>query len=360
MLQSASGSPQPRVTVVIPTLNEARNLPYVFSRLPPGLHEVIVVDGRSVDDTLAAARRLRADVRVIIQNRSGKGNALACGFAAATGDIIATIDADGSADPAEILQFVGVLLDGADFAKGTRFTEGGGSADITRLRRIGNRLLTSLVNALCRTQYSDLCYGFNAFWRYHVPVLGLDAELNTPAGSSVRLWGDGFEVETLINIRIARAGLVVKEVASYEYPRAYGASNLKIFSDGCRVLRTILAERHYSSTREADATSLIPNLPSAALKSSQHSFEGLTNSRSGSLFAHDTAKVKQPVKGPDESAWPVRWNSSPRAQGTSARLFRSPDCRRPDRVYSRPVVRRAEDSDGTRIYFFRAWPRYRH
>ena len=218
--------PWPKVTVVIPTLNEARNLPHVFAKLPAGLHEVIIVDGNSVDDTVATARRLRPDVRIVRQNRCGKGNALACGFAAATGDIIAMVDADGSADPAEIPQFVQALLDGADFAKGTRFADGGGSCDITRLRRLGNRMLSGLVNMLCRTQYSDLCYGYNVFWRRHVPVFGLDTESDVPVGSGTRLWGDGFEVETLINIRIAQAGLKVKEVASYEHSRIHGVSNL--------------------------------------------------------------------------------------------------------------------------------------
>ena len=247
--QSFSGAPWPKVSVVIPALNEARNLPHVFSKLPPALHEVIVVDGHSVDDTVATARQLRPDVRIIEQNRSGKGNALACGFAAATGDIIAMVDADGSADPAEIPQFVSALLDGADFAKGTRFAPGGGSSDITRLRRLGNRMLSGLVNILCGTRYSDLCYGYNAFWRRHVPVLGLDAE-SPVAADGVPLWGDGFEVETLINIRIALAGLDVKEVASYEYSRIHGVSNLNAVSDGLRVLRTILVERYYYFTRQ--------------------------------------------------------------------------------------------------------------
>ena len=190
-----------------------------------------MVDGHSVDDTLAAARRLRPEVRIIAQNRRGKGNALACGLAAATGDIIVMIDADGSADPAEIPRFVRTLLDGADYAKGSRFTEGGGSSDITRLRRAGNRVLNALVNLLCQTRYSDLCYGYNALWRRHVPVLGLDAESPAPADGT-RLWGDGFEVETLMNIRAAQGKLNVKEVASYEYPRLHGVSNLNAFSDG--------------------------------------------------------------------------------------------------------------------------------
>ena len=235
----ACSEPWPKVTVVIPTLNEARNLPHVFAKLPAGLHEVIVVDGHSVDDTVGTARRLRPDVRIVRQNRCGKGNALACGFAAATGDIIAMVDADGSADPAEIPQFVQALLDGADFAKGTRFAAGGGSCDITRLRQLGNRVLSGLVNTLCRTHYSDLCYGYNAFWRRHVPVFGLETESDIPAGSGARLWGDGFEVETLINIRIAQAGLKVTEVASYEHSRIHGVSNLNATRDGWRVLRTI-------------------------------------------------------------------------------------------------------------------------
>ena len=247
--QSFYDVPWPKVSVIIPTLNEARNLPHVFSKLPPALHEVIIVDGHSVDDTVATARRLRPDVRIIKQSRSGKGNALACGFAAATGDIIAMVDADGSADPAEIPRFVRALMAGADFAKGTRFAPGGGSSDITRLRRLGNRLLSGLVNVLCGTHYSDLCYGYNAFWRRHVRVFGLDTESPAPADGT-RIWGDGFEVETLINIRIALARLDVTEVPSYEHPRIHGVSNLNAAKDGWRVLRTILVERYYYSRRQ--------------------------------------------------------------------------------------------------------------
>src|SRR5215470_14877779 len=131
----------PSVSVVVPAMNEARNIPHVFSRIPPDVHEVVLVDGFSVDGTVAVARELRPDVRIVKQSRSGKGNALACGVAAATGDIIALVDADGSADPSEIPRFVRALLDGADFAKGTRFAKGGGSDDITRIRRLGNRFL---------------------------------------------------------------------------------------------------------------------------------------------------------------------------------------------------------------------------
>ena len=249
MTQASSNSPGPRVSVVIPTLNEARNLPHVFSQLPADLHEVIVVDGHSVDDTIAVARRLRPDVRVVQQTRRGKGNALACGFAAATGDVIAMVDADGSADPGEIPNFVHALLNGADFAKGTRFAAGGGSSDITRLRSLGNRMLGTVVNLCCRTHYSDLCYGYNVFWRKYVPVLDLDVTSPPSRRGDGRLWGDGFEIETLIHMRVAEGGLRVAEVPSFEYPRIYGVSNLDAISDGLRVLTTILVERRRARSR---------------------------------------------------------------------------------------------------------------
>jgi Glycosyl transferase family 2 len=247
--QASPNVPWPRVSVVVPTLNEARNLPYVFSRMPADVHEVIIVDGHSVDDTIAVARQLWPDVRVVQQTRRGKGNALACGFEAATGDVIAMIDADGSTDPREIPKFVHSLLSGADFAKGTRFAAGGGSSDITRLRSLGNRLLGAVVNLCYGTCYSDLCYGFNVFWQKHVPVLGLDSTSPPSPRGDGRLWGDGFEIETLIHMRVAEEGLRVAEVPSFEHPRIYGVSNLDAVSDGLRVLTIILVERRRARRR---------------------------------------------------------------------------------------------------------------
>ena len=218
-----------RVSVVIPTLNEADNLRHVFERMPTEVFEIILVDGNSTDGTVEAARQLWPDVKVITQPGKGKGNALTCGFWAASGDVIVMLDADGSTDPAEIPRFVAALLSGADFAKGSRFIAGGGSADITTLRRIGNWGLAKLVNHIWGGQYSDLCYGYNAFWRRCLPFVTPDC--------------DGFEVETLMNIRAARAGLRIHEVPSFEHDRRHGTSNLDARRDGLRVLRTIVSER---------------------------------------------------------------------------------------------------------------------
>jgi glycosyltransferase involved in cell wall biosynthesis len=224
------------VSVVIPTLNEAENLPHVFARLPEGLHEVIVVDGNSTDDTVAVARRLRPDSRIVMQAGRGKGNALAAGFAACTGDIVITMDADGSTDAAEIPRFVAALCNGADLVKGSRFAQGGASSDITVTRRLGERSLNALVNVLYGTSFTDLDYGYRAFWAGCLPYMRVDC--------------DGFEVEALINIRIAKAGLVIHEVPSFERDRINGKSNLHAIRDGSRILRTIALERLSAGLRQ--------------------------------------------------------------------------------------------------------------
>jgi glycosyltransferase involved in cell wall biosynthesis len=233
---------KPRITIVVPARNEARNLEIVLPMLPP-VHEVILVDGHSVDDTVETAVRVMPDIKVVHQTRKGKGNALACGFEAATGDIIVMFDADGSADPAEIPRFVEALTDGADVAKGSRFVRGGGSEDITRFRALGNWGLNALTNLLLGTKYTDLCYGYNAFWTRIVPSLDL-LPSDLPARADGQMHnGDGFEIETILNTRIAALGYDIVEVPSVEKLRIHGVSNLNAISDGFRVLRVILAER---------------------------------------------------------------------------------------------------------------------
>lgn len=228
---------RPRVSVVVPSLNEAENLSAVIPALPPE-HELIVVEGSRYRRTRELVLGLRPDAIVVEQSRSGKGNALACGFAAASGDILVMFDADGSADPAEIARFVAAIDAGADFAKGTR-SRGGGSDDITALRWLGNWGLTRLANLCTGARFSDLCYGYNALRRELLPVLGLPDP--APHGGGLR-WGDGFEVETLINCRVALAGAAITEVPSHELRRVHGVSNLNAWRDGKRALRTILRE----------------------------------------------------------------------------------------------------------------------
>ena len=263
-LQGRSRRPEPTVSLVIPAKNEARNLPEVLSALPAGLHEVILVDGNSTDDTIAVAHAFCPGIIVVEQSRKGKGNALACGFAATTGDFLVMLDADGSNDPEEIPRFVAALKHGADFAKGSRFMPGAGSSDISRLRQSGNFWFSKIVNLLYGTRYTDLCYGYNAFRRDCLEAIALDASAQAGSDPTVMLWGDGFEVETLINVRIAKAGLRVFEVPSFESRRVFGKSNLNAFSDGLRVLRTIHIERKRGTRRSAAERVSVPRRDGAS------------------------------------------------------------------------------------------------
>jgi len=218
-----------RVSVVIPALNEAENLPHVLPGIPVWIDEVLLVDGRSTDATIEVACRLRPDIRIVQQEGRGKGAALRTGFAAATGDIIVMLDADGSTDPSEIPLFVGALLAGADFVKGSRFLQGGGTVDMEFYRKLGNWGLNAVVKLFFGGNYTDLCYGYNAFWSRVLPHLALD--------------GDGFEIETMMNVRALCVGLRIAEVPSFEAERVYGTSRLRTIPDGWRILKTIVRER---------------------------------------------------------------------------------------------------------------------
>jgi glycosyltransferase involved in cell wall biosynthesis len=245
--QRTSRPQRPRVSVVVPTLNEELNIGWVLHRLPAGLHEVILVDGRSTDGTVATARRIRPDIRVLNQRARGKGAALALGLSAVTGDIAVMIDADGSMDPAEIPGLVGALLSGADVVKGSRATAGGGSTDLSLLRKIGNWGLTFVANRIYRQNWRELCYGYAAFWADVLPSLGVSELADGGPGADGRSisHGHGFEIEAVLFCRAARAQLRVAEVFSFEHERRNGESNLATWRDGWRVLTAIVRERRY-------------------------------------------------------------------------------------------------------------------
>jgi glycosyltransferase involved in cell wall biosynthesis len=231
--------PQPRVTVLIPTLNEEQNIRWVIERVPAHVDEVLLVD-RSTDGTVEAATEARPDVRVVTQRGRGKGDALRTGFAHATGDYIVVLDADGSMDPGEIDYYVAALDDGYDFAKGSRFLRGGGSLDLTRIRTLGNRALLSTVNRMWRVGFTDLCYGYFAFRRNRLRDL---APMAT-----------GFEIEAELIVRALTARLRIAEVPSVELARQYGVSNLHAWRDGNRILRTVLKERLNMAPRRVVAS----------------------------------------------------------------------------------------------------------
>ena len=222
-----------RISVVIPTLNEAENVPHVFPYLPDFVDEVVVVDGGSTDSTVKNIKKHRPDAKIILETRRGKGQALKTGFQHTTGDVIVIMDADGSHDPKEIRRLLEPTLDGFDAAYGSRMLPGGGSDDITLLRRFGNWIFVTMVNTIYGTDYTDLCYGFRAFKRESLEKMACMT--------------NDFAIETEQSILAKKVGLKVKEVPSFEADRIHGSSRLNTLRDGVKILKIILKEKFNTS-----------------------------------------------------------------------------------------------------------------
>jgi glycosyltransferase involved in cell wall biosynthesis len=225
------GGRQPRlatVSLIIPTLNEAQSIAMVLPRIPDSVDEIVIVDAHSDDDTLGVVAAVCPRAVRITQHGRGKGDALMQGVMASRGDIIITMDADGSMAPELVPQLVSLLVDGTDFVKGSRSLRGGGSADFTPLRRFGNWALTVATNVLHGTHYTDITYGLNAYRRDVVEEIGS--------------LSPGFEFEIEVAIRAGRLGMSIGEVPCYEDARIGGESKLHPFRDGFAILRSIVRE----------------------------------------------------------------------------------------------------------------------
>jgi glycosyltransferase involved in cell wall biosynthesis len=214
-----------KVSIVIPTLNEEKNLSHVFKEIPKNVDEIIVVDGYSTDKTVKIAKRHGAKV---VFDDVGKGSALRKGMEEAKGDIIVTMDADLSHRGVELGLLIEAIKTGFDIAMGSRFIQGGGTADMPWYRKLGNKFFVSLVNVLWGTNYSDLCYGYRSFRKDCIKKLNLKS--------------DGFGIETEIAIKAKKKKLKVIEIPSYEKARANGIGKLRTFSDGSSILKCIIEE----------------------------------------------------------------------------------------------------------------------
>ena len=218
-------------TVVIPTLNEERSISeLLFSLRKAGFSHILVIDGNSKDKTVEIAKRY--GVEVIYQNGRGKGAALvqAFGHKYLQGDLIVMMDADGSMNPDELPAFIEALEIGNDVVKGSRNLNGGGSEDMSLVRRIGNTFFVVLTNLLWSANYTDLCYGFAVFRKDAIRKL------------YPNLRSKNFEIETEIFVKAKKYGLRIAEVPSVELRRKHGKSNLKALEDGLRILLTIVRE----------------------------------------------------------------------------------------------------------------------
>jgi len=219
------------VTVIIPALNEEKNVGEVIQELNHnGYHKILVMDGCSTDKTVELAKEFGADV--LIQNGKGKGAALreAFSYGGFDGDIVVMMDADGSMNPKEVPSLVKALESGADLAKASRFLPYGHSEDMSLIRRIGNQFFIFLVNRFWSTRYTDLCYGFGAFTKQALNKVG------------PHLKSTNFEIETEVFIKAKKFDLKVVEVPSIELRRRHGRSNLSVLRDGLRIIKTIVKE----------------------------------------------------------------------------------------------------------------------
>ncbi len=259
---------RPSVTAIIPTLNEAENLPLVLPYIPlKWVDEVILVDGRSEDGTVEIAKRLLPTIKVVLEMTPGKGMALQAGYKAASGDILIVLDADGSHDPREIPRYVAALMEGADFVKGSRFAPGGGTTDMPRYRRWGNAFFVLSVNLLFGATFTDLCYGYHAFWKYCLDSIELpDA--------------NGFEIDTVLYVGALRKRLRIMEVPSFEGFRFYGVGKLKTIPDGFRVLLSIVRGwwKHLRPSKETQYIGFHGNLPDQILPLTRPSLKDNDNS----------------------------------------------------------------------------------
>lgn len=218
----------PKITALICTLNEADNITHVLSEMPPFVYEVVLVDGRSHDNTVEIARRIFPGVRLFCQPRKGKDDALMYGIEKAKGDIIVALDADGSTKPEEMPRFIAPLLKGYDFAKGSRFL-GSSPLNMPWHRKLANRVFVVIANILFGTKFTDLCSGYNAFWK--------------SAFTRIRLEDCNWRYEPKIILRALAADLKMVEVGHFDKGRISGKSKLPDLRQGLNVLKTILEER---------------------------------------------------------------------------------------------------------------------
>lgn len=234
------------LSIVIPVFNESESLKQVLDLLPNDLHEVILVDGNSKDNTVEIGSIHPKVSRVLKQKAKGKGAALSSGFASATGELIAIIDADGSMDPGELFRFM-EKIPHYDIVKGSRYLPNGGSSDITLVRSVGNKALTFVANKFFRQKWTDLAYGLALFRASIIKDIGLTNFDQLGSFFGHKTYGQGFEIETLMFTRAAKRGFKIAEIWSWEAGRVSGASNLRALRDGIRVMMSLLIEKSRSA-----------------------------------------------------------------------------------------------------------------
>jgi glycosyltransferase involved in cell wall biosynthesis len=225
----------PAVTVIIPAYNEEKTIRDVISdttvvmnslNLP---YEIIIVDDGSTDKTGLIASNCKVALLSNGKNR-GKGYSFRKAWLYSHGDIVVTIDADGEHEPKEIPDLIGPLFNGTDIVSGSRFL--GSNVNVTsRINTLGNLFFNIAIMALTGKRVTDSQTGFRAMKRQVIDELRLEA--------------DGYEIETEIIVKGLMNGFVFEEKPISCQRRRYSVSKLKLFSDGRKILKTILKSSLY-------------------------------------------------------------------------------------------------------------------
>jgi glycosyltransferase involved in cell wall biosynthesis len=216
-----------KISVVIPCYNEEEGVRYVIDRLPECIDEVVVVDNNSTDRTAEVARSLGANV--VFEKRKGYGAAYKAGLPAATGDVIITLDGDGTYPSEQIPELVEYLEDqNLDFISASRFPLKNPEA-MNFTNKIGNNVLTIAMLLLYGTPIKDSQSGM---WIFRTRVL-----------PKLNLTSDGMPLSEEIKIEAIRA----KDVAFAEYHVNYhprvGEVKLDKWRDGFRNLVFLVRKR---------------------------------------------------------------------------------------------------------------------
>lgn len=219
------------LSVIIPVYNEELTVGNVIDRVKLALqkigleYEIIVVDDHSYDRSLDVVREHYSKLYTLRQHM-GKGYALRAGFVKAKGDIIVTLDSDGSHRPEELERvLIPILKSKADLVIGSRYLNQKNVAT-RKLNAFGVRIFNSLIQLLTGTAVTDSQSGYRAMKRQ---------VLNTQ-----KLKSGGYEIESEMLVKTAKEGFRVSEVPISFEQRTYGHSGVDPLFDGSKILLSIV------------------------------------------------------------------------------------------------------------------------
>jgi SAM-dependent methyltransferase len=231
--------PSPRVSVVVPARNEAGNIEQLMDRVPEmgGGTEIIFVEGHSTDDTYAAiqqaiSRHPERSCKLLKQTGKGKGDAVRCGFAAATGDILTILDADLTVPPEDLPAFFDVLRSGcADFANGVRLVYPREDNAMRAANLIGNKFFGVAFSWMLGQRVKDTLCGTKTIWKKDYELLAANRAYFgdfDPFGDFDLLFG------------AAKLSLKIVDVPVRYRNRVYGTTNIQRWRHGLLLFRMVL------------------------------------------------------------------------------------------------------------------------